>query len=333
MIRAVIFYMFETLITHYKSPLYFGAQMAADAGIPEKKFLEIWRPAEDDRTLGKLTLEELLERILRANERYAPARLQELSRKRRAAKEECFRHLHPEIIPMLIELRKRGVMVGLISNCFSEEAEVIRESILYPYFDAVCLSCELGMKKPDEAIFRQCTERLGVSPWECLYVGDGGSRELETAEGLGMKAVQATWYLVQGSAQPAARKPEFDQARMPLAVLAYAEGAYLSEDEDDQTVSAVARIQLMEQYLDEVLLAHQELSRGKGAAAKLDEPDERGNAALATKAKALAGYYESGLWLEDYERDERGELPAGLKRGVLSQDTLYNLLEDLAQQR
>ena len=32
MIRAVIFDMFETLITHYKCPLYFGAQMAADAG-------------------------------------------------------------------------------------------------------------------------------------------------------------------------------------------------------------------------------------------------------------------------------------------------------------
>ena len=37
-------------------------------------------------------------------------------------------------------------------------------------------------------------------------------------------------------------------------------------------------------------------------------------------------YYESGLWLSDYEADERGELPVGLKRGVLSQDGLYNLL-------
>ncbi len=35
MTQAVIFDMFETLITHYQSPLYFGAQMAMDAGIPE----------------------------------------------------------------------------------------------------------------------------------------------------------------------------------------------------------------------------------------------------------------------------------------------------------
>ena len=39
MIRAVIFDMFETLITHYNSPLYFGKQMAEDAGIPENRFL------------------------------------------------------------------------------------------------------------------------------------------------------------------------------------------------------------------------------------------------------------------------------------------------------
>ncbi len=38
MIKAVIFDMFETLITLFESPLYFGSQMAYDAGIPEEKF-------------------------------------------------------------------------------------------------------------------------------------------------------------------------------------------------------------------------------------------------------------------------------------------------------
>lgn len=41
---------------------------------------------------------------------------------------------------------------------------------------------------------------------------------------------------------------------------------------------------------------------------------------------ALREYMNSGLWLEDYAADERGELPAELKRGVLSQDGLYELL-------
>ena len=43
----------------------------------------------------------------------------------------------------------------------------------------------------------------------------------------------------------------------------------------------------------------------------------------------LRDYYSGGQWLRDYEADERGELPADLKRGVLSQDGLWNLMEEL----
>lgn len=42
----------------------------------------------------------------------------------------------------------------------------------------------------------------------------------------------------------------------------------------------------------------------------------------------LSTYYESDLWMEDYEADEAGALPADLKRGVLSEDGLYNLLAE-----
>lgn len=46
------------------------------------------------------------------------------------------------------------------------------------------------------------------------------------------------------------------------------------------------------------------------------------------KLRLLEAYYTSGQWREDYEADERGELPPDLKRGVLSQDALYDLLEE-----
>ena len=59
MIKAVIFDMFETLITHYESPLYMGKQITNDIGISESKFREIWDTTDDDRTLGKRTLESL----------------------------------------------------------------------------------------------------------------------------------------------------------------------------------------------------------------------------------------------------------------------------------
>ena len=44
--------------------------------------------------------------------------------------------------------------------------------------------------------------------------------------------------------------------------------------------------------------------------------------------QALSEYYEGSLWREDFEADEAGLLPPDLKRGVLSEDGVYNLLSE-----
>lgn len=44
--------------------------------------------------------------------------------------------------------------------------------------------------------------------------------------------------------------------------------------------------------------------------------------------KALNDYYSSKEWRQDFEDDEAGLLPDGLKRGVLSEDGIWNLLSD-----
>lgn len=219
MIKAVIFDMFETLITHYAGPLYMGKQIAADINLPEPVFREVWNATDDARTLGKMTLEETIETVLRKNERYSASLYETVIRKRKESKTECFRHLHPEILPMLDRIRSSGRKIGLITNCYFEERDAIRSSVLFPYFDAVCMSCELGMMKPDPAIFRRCTDMLEVSPEACLYVGDGGSMELETARALGMHPVQAIWY---SAGNPRLRrKPEFPGAEFPMALIGF----------------------------------------------------------------------------------------------------------------
>lgn len=216
MIRAVIFDMYETLITHYhgKTPLYFSPQMAAEAEVPLERFQEIWRGKECERTIGAVSLEETLALILKDDNK-----VKQIAAKRVATAESCFENLHPEVLPMLEELKEQNIKIGLISNCFSEEADVIRRSILAPYFDAMCLSYELGMRKPQPEIYKVCVDKLGVEPQECLYVGDGGSSELEAARGCGMEAVQATWYLTRREDRPAKRKEEFAQAMEPMDLL------------------------------------------------------------------------------------------------------------------
>lgn len=89
--------------------------------------------------------------------------------------------------------------------------------------------------------------------------------------------------------------------------------------EDKNLEEAVQRVQRMEQYLDDILEEiHEDFQ-------KLWE-DER----LQEKLKVLSEYYSNGLWLEDYDRDCAGEFPQDLKRGVLSQDTLYDLFDELS---
>jgi hypothetical protein len=78
----------------------------------------------------------------------------------------------------------------------------------------------------------------------------------------------------------------------------------------------IERIQTMEQSFDM-------LQKAEG-----ENPDTlRENAELLEMLRLLRRYYEGGQWLRDYELDEQGLLPRDLKRGVLSQDGVYDFLE------
>ena len=50
-----------------------------------------------------------------------------------------------------------------------------------------------------------------------------------------------------------------------------------------------------------------------------------------TQLQLLLAYYNGGQWLRDYALDEAGLLPPDLKRGVLSQDAVYNFLASLEE--
>ena len=59
----------------------------------------------------------------------------------------------------------------------------------------------------------------------------------------------------------------------------------------------------------------------------LSEALEKYEAALPAWKK-LCGYYGGAQWMRDFEADEAGKLPKDLKRGVLSEDTVYDLIVD-----
>jgi putative hydrolase of the HAD superfamily len=91
-------------------------------------------------------------------------------------------------------LRARGLRLGLISNCSGDVVEHWERSPFGGLFDAVVLSADVGICKPDERIYRLALERLGVGPYEAVFVGDGHSGELAGAEAVGMRAIQVGSY-------------------------------------------------------------------------------------------------------------------------------------------
>ena len=49
------------------------------------------------------------------------------------------------------------------------------------------------------------------------------------------------------------------------------------------------------------------------------------------KIKILVDYLDSGMWLKDYELDEKGLIDQNVKRGILSEDGLYNLIFEIEE--
>ena len=194
MIKAVIFDMFETLVTLFTGKTYFSEDIAADLGIDPDSFRREWHRTEKDRSTGKYTIEEGLGIALKNLGVYSEDKVRLAAEHRRQALTDTFTAIPAETASLLRDLRKAGKKTGLITNTFSDERDFIRASGLYPLFDAALISYEQGICKPDPEIYARMTELLGVESCECLYVGDGGSGELFAARDAGMRAVQCTWF-------------------------------------------------------------------------------------------------------------------------------------------
>ncbi|RAO48591.1 hypothetical protein GAR06_01452 [Micromonospora saelicesensis] len=95
-------------------------------------------------------------------------------------------------LDVLDALRDDGHPLALISNATSETAEAWPQSPLARRFDVAVFSCEVGLAKPNPAIYRIAAERLGVAPAECVFVGDGADGELAGAAAVGMTVLRTT---------------------------------------------------------------------------------------------------------------------------------------------
>jgi putative hydrolase of the HAD superfamily len=98
--------------------------------------------------------------------------------------------LRPDAVSALTAIRNKGLSTALISDCTHELPALLPSLPVASLLDVQVFSVEVGMCKPDPEIYLTACRRLGVEPAECVYVGDGGSRELTGAATVGMTPVR-----------------------------------------------------------------------------------------------------------------------------------------------
>lgn len=98
-------------------------------------------------------------------------------------------HLFDDVIATLVELRSCGIKLGLISNLASPYKQPCDTLGLIGHFDAVLFSCDVGLRKPDRALFLRMNTQLGVQPEACLMVGDSLRSDYDGAKSAGWNAI------------------------------------------------------------------------------------------------------------------------------------------------
>lgn len=94
------------------------------------------------------------------------------------------------VVETLTTLREEGIRLGIITNGVERVQNAAIDAIgVRAFMEVILISETEGVRKPDSAIFRRATERLGLRPEQCWFVGDHPEVDVEGAEHAGLKGV------------------------------------------------------------------------------------------------------------------------------------------------
>jgi putative hydrolase of the HAD superfamily len=97
-------------------------------------------------------------------------------------------HIFEDVLEIVDELKQQGIKVAILSNTIEPHAKINRQKGLYDSFSEVVLSNEVGLAKPDEAIYRLILERLQEDPAEVVFIDDR-AENVAAAQAVGMHGI------------------------------------------------------------------------------------------------------------------------------------------------
>jgi putative hydrolase of the HAD superfamily len=99
---------------------------------------------------------------------------------------------------LLESLRARGLKTALVANAWPDPPRLLRSDVerfgFADLLDVQVWSPEVGVRKPDRAIFLHALDVLGVDPSDAVFVGDRLDADVQGASQVGMATVQALWF-------------------------------------------------------------------------------------------------------------------------------------------
>jgi 2-haloalkanoic acid dehalogenase type II len=184
-VSAIVFDLYGTLVTIGNRCVH--KQVPRTLGIPARPWASLIR--SDLLTTDFADVHRFIQYIA---ERLAPERTadeEEQCRELVAEELASVRPL-PGVLPGLGFLRRRGYKLGLVSNLSAVHKQPLKQWGLLDHFDAVVLSCDVGLMKPDPRIYQEVCARLDVDPSAALMIGDSPRNDVQGARSVGMRALQ-----------------------------------------------------------------------------------------------------------------------------------------------
>lgn len=151
-------------------------------------------PAEEDFALlemGSISFEEFSERVLARSAEHLGAAMPRETYDRICGlflTDAGVAAVNWPLVHLARRLRERGIATAILTNQIPQWREFWRSSVPLEDFDVVVDSCDVGLRKPDPAVFRLTCDLLGVAPGEVVLLDDS-PRNTVAAEAFGMRSI------------------------------------------------------------------------------------------------------------------------------------------------
>jgi len=134
--------------------------------------------------LGQISIAEFIEQITPVLSRHAGGEVDGAAWFREV--QQTTQRVDPQMVRAVQELTDRGVQTALVSNSWGPRDGYPWDRL--PQFCEVVVSAEVGIRKPDSAIYQLAAEKVGRAPAECVFVDDV-EINLVPARALGMDTI------------------------------------------------------------------------------------------------------------------------------------------------